>query len=247
MGQLDGQKIVIIGGSAGIGYATAEMALGEGAEVVIAARDRVMLEKAAAQLSDIVCRPVTWRSLDIADRTAVAAFLADCAPIDHLLLPGSTIYREIFEELDEAKSRAFFDSKFWGPFWAAYDSRTLIRRGGSILFYSGAARRRPLRGYVVGSTIDGAIDAATRSLATNFGPLGIRVNCISPGIVRTRISTAGRTAEETAAWHDEHAARLPVGRVGEPAECALGAIYLMANGFVTGEVLAIDGGVEAIP
>ena len=248
MGRLEGKKAVIVGGSDGIGYATAEMAIEEGAAVVIAARTQATLEAAAARLGTPAGAPVEWHVIDVKDRAGVHALLERCRPFDHLLLPGSTVYLEVFDDLDEAKAREFFDQKYWGPFWAAYDARELINEGGSILFYSGAASRRPLRGYVLGGAIDGAIDAATRALAANLGPSHrSRVNCISPGIVRTRISATDRKPEETAAWHTHHAERLPVGRIGAPEECALAAIYLMANGFVTGEVLAVDGGVEAIP
>ncbi|MGH6954841.1 MAG: SDR family NAD(P)-dependent oxidoreductase [Alphaproteobacteria bacterium] len=245
MRELEGKTVVVIGGSAGIGYATAEMAALDGARLVIAARGKERLEAAATRLAALAGERVRSRVLDVARRDEVRAFLAEHAPFDHLVLPGSTVQRMQFDALDESRARTFFDSKFWGPFWAAYDARERMSRGGSIVFYSGAASRRPLRGYVVGAAVDGAIDALTRSLAWEFGRYGLRVNCVSPGIIDTEMVKHGRTKEEYDAWVKEQSARVPLGRLGLPEECAKGAIYLMTNEFVTGVVLAIDGGAES--
>lgn len=246
MGALVGKKVVVIGGSGGIGYATAELAYREGAHVVLTARDRERAEAAAAKIAGAAGR-ITPGVVEIGDRQATAAFLAGHAKFDHLILTGSTVHRLTFEALPERESYESFDSKFWGPFWAAYDGRHHMNRGGSIIFYSGAASRRPLRGYVVGAAIDGAIDAATRSLAWEMGPAGIRVNCISPGVILTDLIRKGRTQEEFDARMAEHSKRVPLGRIGEPAECANAALFLMTCGFVTGEVLAVDGGTESAP
>jgi NAD(P)-dependent dehydrogenase (short-subunit alcohol dehydrogenase family) len=248
LGDLEGKKVIIIGGSTGIGYATAELALEHGADVVITSRDGSRADRAVAEL-----RAVTGNSrldggvVEITKRPAVASFLESQAPFDHLVLPGSTVHRLKFDDLPETESRESFDGKFWGPFWAAYDGRHHIRRGGSIIFYSGAASRRPLEGYVIGAAIDGAIDAATRSLAWEMAKDGIRVNCISPGIILTDIIRRGRTQAEFDAIMKHHAERVPLKRVGDPEECARGALYLMTCGFVTGEVLGIDGGAESAP
>lgn len=246
MGALDGKKVIVIGGSGGIGYATAELAHREGAHVVLTSRDKGRAEAAAAKLAGKSGRIATG-AVEVGDRKATAAFLAHHGKFDHLVLTGSTVHRLVFEALPEKESRESFDSKFWGPFWAAYDGRHHINKGGSVIFYSGAASRRPLRGYVVGAAIDGAIDAATRSLAWEMGQIGVRVNCISPGVILTDLIRKGRTQKEFDERMAEHSKRVPAGRVGEPAECANAALFLMTCGFVTGEVLAVDGGAEAAP
>lgn len=245
--ELEGKKVLMIGGTKGIGYATAEMALAWGADVVVASRSAENVAKASEALSKRAGRPVAAEELDGTDRAATAAFLARQAPFDHLALPGSAVFRMNIADLDEANARAYFDSKFWGPFWAAYEARAHIRPGGSITFYSGVASRRPVAGYTMGGAVDGAIDALTRSLAWDFREAGIRVNCVSPGIIDTGIGQATRTAEEWAAWERFHSERQPIRRLGRPEECARAGLYLMTNGFVTGEVLAVDGGVESIP
>lgn len=246
MGALNGKKVVVIGGSGGIGYATAEMAHGEGADVVLTSRDRGRAEAAAKKIAGTAGR-MTPGVVEVGDRQATAAFLESHGKFDHLILTGSTVHRLAFDALPEKECYESFDSKFWGPFWAAYDGRRHMNKGGSIIFYSGAASRRPLQGYVVGAAIDGALDAATRSLAWELGAEGIRVNCISPGVILTDLIRKGRTQAEFDARMAHHAKRVPLGRIGEPSECANAAIFLMTCGFVTGEVLAVDGGTEAAP
>ena len=143
---LDGQKVVIIGGSYGMGYATALMELEAGAEVAIAARGEDKLKEASHTLQAHGGRAVPWRALRVEDRPAVAGFLADQAPFDHLVLPGSTVKPILYDDLTDANAREAFESKFWGPFWAAYDARPHLRRGGSIVFFTGVAAKRPVQG-----------------------------------------------------------------------------------------------------
>lgn len=243
---LDGQRVVVIGGSAGMGLATAEMAIECGAEVVIAARHPDRLAAAAEMLATRAKRVVPWQALAIEDRPAVAAFLRTHAPFDHLVLPGSTVKPLLYEELSDANAREAFESKFWGPFWAAYDARPSMRRGGSVVFFSGVAAERPVKGYVLGACINGALNAAVRSLALEFGPLGVRCNVIAPSLIDTPLL-------DTLHAHDKDercrslAVRLPVGRIGTAEEAAMAAVFLMANGYVDGQVLGLDGGHLSIP
>jgi NAD(P)-dependent dehydrogenase (short-subunit alcohol dehydrogenase family) len=245
MFRLDGQKVVIIGGSYGMGLATAEMAQAAGAEVALAARGRENLERAAAELAARSGRAVPWRALRIEDRPAVAAFLAASAPFDHLVLPGSTVKPILYDDLTGESAREAFESKFWGPFWAAFDARPHLRKGGSIVFFTGVAAQRPVKGYIMGGAINGALNAATRSLALEFAKLGCRVNTIAPGLCDTPLNDILH-AHDKEERYSALAARLPVGRIGHAEDCALGALYLMANGYVTAQVLGIDGGQEVM-
>lgn len=242
MFDLTGKKVVVIGGSAGMGLATAAAAIDAGATVAIAARGPERLARAAEALTRRGGgRPVAHRALRIEDRKAVAAFLADCAPLDHLVLPGSTVRPVLYDDLDEREAADAFDSKFWGPFWAAWDVRRHMRPGGSVVFFSGVAAERPVKGYVMGACINGALNAGVRSLALEFAKIGCRANVIAPSLVETPLLDAlhGHDKEERI---KRLSARLPVGRIGTAEECAMGAIYLMCNGYVTAQVLGIDGG-----
>jgi NAD(P)-dependent dehydrogenase (short-subunit alcohol dehydrogenase family) len=242
---LEGNKVVVIGGSYGMGLATAELAVDAGAEVAIAARGADKLEQAAENLEARGGRPVPWTALRVEDRPAVASFLAACAPFDHLVLPGSTVKPLLYDELTDANAREAFDSKFWGPFWAAYDARPHLRRGGSVVFFTGVAAKRPVKGYIMGACINGALNAATGSLALEFAKLGVRVNTIAPGLCDTPLNDILH-AHDKEQRYAQFSRRLPVGRIGHAEDCALGAIYLMTNGFVTAQVLGIDGGQQVM-
>jgi NAD(P)-dependent dehydrogenase (short-subunit alcohol dehydrogenase family) len=245
MFSLKGQKVVIIGGSYGMGYATAELALGAGAEVAIAARGEGKLQEASRKLQAQSGRAVPWQTLRVEDRPAVAAFLAEQAPFDHLVLPGSTVRPILYDDLTDESARESFESKFWGPFWAAYDARPHLRRGGSIVFFTGVAAKRPVKGYIMGACINGALNAGTRSLALEFARLGVRVNTIAPGLCDTPLNDLLH-AHDKEERYGAMARRLPVGRIGHAEDCALGAMYLMTNGYVTAQVLGIDGGQEVM-
>lgn len=242
MFDLKGKKVVVIGGSAGMGLGTAELAVDAGADVVIAARGKERLEQAAAALTKRGGgRKVAYRALQVEDRKAVAAFLADHAPFDHLVLPGSTVRPVLYDDLDEKEANDAFNSKFWGPFWAAWDARKHMRKGGSVVFFSGVAAERPVSGYVMGACINGALNAGVRSLALEFAKIGCRANVISPSLVETPLLDAlhGHDKSERIA---KLSARLPVGRIGTQEECGMAALYLMCNGYVTAQVLGVDGG-----
>ena len=246
MFDLTGKKVVVIGGSAGMGLATAEAAVAAGAEVAIAARGAERLRKAADALTERGNgRRVGWRLLKVEDRKIVAKFLADEAPFDHLVLPGSTVKPVLYENLDEAEGAAAFNSKFWGPFWAAFDARPYLRPGGSVVFFTGVAAERPVKGYVMGACINGALNAGVRSLALEFARIGCRANVISPSLVETPLLDALH-GHDKAERIQRLSARLPVGRIGTAEECAMGAMFLMCNGYVSGEVLTIDGGHRAL-
>ena len=242
---LSGKRVLVIGGSYGMGFATARAALELGATVAIAARGREKLEEAAASLEQVAGEPVPWTALRIEDRPAVAAFIARHAPFDHLVLPGSTVKPILYQDLDDASAREAFESKFWGPFWACFDARPHLRRGGSIVLYSGVAAVRPVKGYLMGACINGAINAATRSLALDFAAQGVRVNTIAPGLTDTPLNDVLH-AHDKKERYAALGSRLPVGRVGAADEAAQAAIYLMCNGFVTAEVLGVDGGQQVM-
>jgi NAD(P)-dependent dehydrogenase (short-subunit alcohol dehydrogenase family) len=245
MFSLEGQKVVIIGGSYGMGYATALMAVDAGAEVAIAARSAGKLEQAAKALETRGGRRVPWRALAVEDRPALAQFLADCAKFDHLVLPGSTVKPILYDDLSDESAREAFESKFWGPFWATFDARPHLKRGGSVVLFTGVAARRPVKGYIMGACINGALNAATRSLALEFARIGCRVNTIAPGLCDTPLNDILHPHDKEERF-EQMARRLPVGRIGHAEDCAMGAMYLMCNGYVTAQVLGIDGGQEVM-
>jgi NAD(P)-dependent dehydrogenase (short-subunit alcohol dehydrogenase family) len=231
-----GKKIVIIGGSAGIGLATAKALAGLGAEIVIASRSEARLAAAAAQIAN----GVVSRRLDVTDPLAIEAFFGTVGPFDHLATTAAAGAVGMFLEIDPAKARAHVESKLWGQYFAARFGAPMLRAGGSITLFSGVVSRKPLRGTTTAALATGAIESFTRVLALELAP--IRVNCVTPGITATEVWSELLT-EAGARDHLERVGRaLPVGRVGQPDDVARAVIHLMSNGFTTGSVVDVDGG-----
>ncbi len=230
-----GQKIVIIGGSSGMGLATAKMAAAEGAAVVIASRSEEKLKKAKAEIQG----NVETLTVNVMDEGSVKAFFDKVGEFDHLTTPGNEAAMGPFLQLDVLKARTAFDSKFWGQYHAARYGAPHIRGNGSITFFAGIWSQRPVPGGSVVTAINSAIEGLGRALATELAP--IRVNTVSPGIVDTPIYSAMAPGEKEAMFQGV-AATLPLKRIGRPEEIAQTVLYLMANSFSTGNTLYVDGG-----
>jgi NAD(P)-dependent dehydrogenase (short-subunit alcohol dehydrogenase family) len=229
------QRLVIIGGSSGMGLATAKAAVAQGALVVIAGRSQEKLAQAKAAIGG----PVEARPLDIRDEAAIKAFFAWVGAFDHLTTTGSSAQRGPFLTRDTAAVRADFDSKFWGQYLAAKYGAPQIRPGGSIVLFSGIFSQRPESGVSSHAAINSAIEGLARALAVELAP--IRVNAVSPGFVDTPMFSPMDPAQKEAMFRAYAAAAL-VKRVGRPEDVAQTVLYLMSNPFTTGSTLYVDGG-----
>lgn len=233
--KFQGQKIVVIGGSSGIGLATAKMAASQGASVVIASRSEEKLKKAASQIEGSV-QALTVNTME---EGSVKAFFDQAGEFDHLTTPGSEATMGSFLKLETHSARKAFDSKFWGQYHAAKYGVPRIRSGGSITFFAGIWSQRPIPGGSVVAAINSAIEGLTRALAVELAP--IRVNAVSPGIVDTPIY-ASMSPDRRDAMFKEVAASVPAGRIGRPNEIAQTVLYLMNSEYTTGSTLYVDGG-----
>jgi NAD(P)-dependent dehydrogenase (short-subunit alcohol dehydrogenase family) len=233
---LSGKRVVILGGTSGIGLATAQAAEREGAAVVIASSRRERLDRALASLRSGAVGEV----VDVADEAQVRALFECIGAFDHLVFSaGESLQLEPLDTMQVERARGFVNVRFWGAFMAAKYGSPHIRPGGSITLTNGIAGLRPRKGWTVAASICGAMEALTRALAVELAP--IRVNAVCPGTVRTELwSGMADTARET--MYRDVAQRLPVGRVGEADDLAKTYIYLMREGFSTGQVLVVDGG-----
>jgi len=233
---LDGKTVVIVGGSSGIGLASAAAASALGARVVMAGRSEQKLDAARR---DVEGR-IEARRLDMTDDASIEAFFAAVGPLDHLVITASEAALGRFREIDTADARRFFDSKFWGPYSVARRAAPQIRHGGSITFFSGAAGSRASPGFSCGSAINAAVEALSRTLAVELAP--VRVNTISPGLVETPVWETILPATERDALFADTAAKLPAGRIGRPEEIADAVLFLIRNAYTTGTTLFVDGG-----
>ncbi|MBI5594282.1 MAG: SDR family oxidoreductase [Deltaproteobacteria bacterium] len=233
---LKNQKVIVLGGSSGMGLATARLLATEGAHVVIASRSQ--------EKRDAALRVIGGRSeaipLDFSQEDAVRRFFDSMGAFDHLVLMGAGLPAwGILSEIQSAALENAFHTKFWGYFLCAKYGAPLIRQSGSILFTIGGAARSAIPGTAGVAAVNGAIMCMAMTLAKELAP--IRVNILSPGLVDTPAYNWMST-EEKDAFFKQMGGNLPVGRVGQPEEIAQSALYLITNAYTTGAILDVDGG-----
>ena len=229
--QLAGKKVVVVGGSSGIGLATAELAKGEGAEVIIASRSAEKLNAAAAKLGAKAI------PTDVTSDDSVANLFRQCGPVDHVVVTAAQLKTGPFKSVSMDDVRSTMEGKFWGAWRVARAAD--IRAGGSLTLVSGFLSVRPRPNSAIVGAANGALESLTRSLALELAP--VRVNCVSPGIIDTPI----RAAMPEAARRDmlaKVAAALPVGRVGVGEDIARQILTFMTVGFASGSIVYLDGG-----
>ncbi|WP_247502624.1 SDR family oxidoreductase [Bradyrhizobium sp. 1] len=228
---LAGKKVVVIGGSSGIGLATAELAKREGADVVIASRSAAKLDPVAERLK------VTAISTDVTNDQSVADLFRRTGPVDHVVLTAAQLRTGPFKTVSMEDVRATMEGKFWGAWRVAREAE--IRPGGSLTLVTGFLSIRPRPNSAIISAANGALESLARALALELAP--VRVNAVSPGVIDTPI----RAAMPEAARKEmlaKTAAALPVGRVGMAEDIARQIGSFMANGFATGSIVYVDGG-----
>ncbi|MDG4895136.1 MAG: SDR family oxidoreductase [Mesorhizobium sp.] len=236
---MDMEKILIVGGSSGMGLALARRCLEEGAHVIIAGRSEAKLSAARDGLG----RPGTLETavVDISREDEVAALFERIGRLDHIVSTAAAIegaYR-LLPEIELKAAQRVVESKFYGPLLLAKHGAPKLPPTGSLTFVSGIAAYRPAaRGSVV-AAVNAALEGLVRALAVELAP--IRVNAVSPGWVDTPIweLVAGDAKNETLA---AMARRLPAGRVGRPEDIADAIRFLIGNRFTTGETLHVEGG-----
>ena len=225
---LRGQKLFIIGGSSGIGKATALAAIESGAHVIIAGRTEQKLSAAQTEIGGKLDLVV----LDVRDSRELDASFEKSGGFDHLIVTAAEDFDAHFIECDIDDARKVFETKFWGQFAAVQRSLPFINERGSITLLSGTAGRRITKGKSVIAAANGAVEGLVRSLAVELSP--IRVNGIAPGDILPE--DAGDEERK------ELSGILPVHRAGSAADIAHAVLFLVENQYVTGTVLCVDGG-----
>ena len=238
--RLDGQRVVVIGGSSGIGLGIAKVAARAGARVVLAGRSAEKFEAAKAEVG----REVEARVLDATDRGAVRDLFAALGPVDHLVATAAAgLPFGPFTSLDPEAFRRGFDGKFWALVNAVREALPVLRRDGSVTLVTGAAARAAMPGTAGVAAVNGALQSMVPTLARELAP--VRVNALSPGLVATPVYD-GMPAQAREAMYRQAAERLPVRRIGAAADLGEAALFLMTNGYTTGIVLDVDGGARLI-
>ncbi len=233
MAELNGAKVVVIGGASGVGFAVAEAAKAAGAEVIVGSSQAARIEAAAAKLGS----GAIGRTVDVKDEASVAAFFEAAGPFDHLVftagdwghMMGAT------RDLDVEASKARMEVRFWGAARAAKHAVRQIAAEGSITLTGGMLAHRPMPGAPLTTASAHTTEGLAMGLARDLAP--VRVNAVCLGLI---------LSEQVEAWGEgmikAFTANLPLPRGGTVEEAAEAYLYLMRATYVTGQIVRVDGG-----
>lgn len=233
---LEGKKVIVLGGSSGIGLAAAKAAAAEGAYVTIVSGTQHRIDAALKELPE----SSAGFQVDLSKEEDIRRFFEATGKFDHLIYTaGESLQINNIADVNIEKAKDFFTIRYWGAYASVKYAAPYINEGGSINLTSGIASLRPGAGWSLGASICAAMDAFTRAMSVELAP--IRVNNVSPGVIRTNLWNSF-TEEERNSFYQNVGNSLPVKRVGEAVDIAQTFIYLMKQRFSTGQTLVVDGG-----
>jgi 3-oxoacyl-[acyl-carrier protein] reductase len=252
---LQGRRVLVTGGSQGIGLAVARGFLAEGAKVAIVARDEKRLARAAAELSRAAGAEVRTKSLDLAQAGAVQALADEFSDTDILVNNAGAIPTGDLLEIDETHWRAAWDLKVYGyvnlmrAMYAHMRGRDANKPPKVIVNVLGIGGERPQWRYVCGNAANVALAGVTKSLGGRSIDDGIRVVAVNPGGVETermvaiQRARAERELGDASRWR-EYFADKPLQRAATPEEVANVVLFLASDraSWVCGAVVPVDGG-----
>lgn len=235
---LRGKSVVILGGGGGIGFSAARIAHALGARVLIAGRTRENLERASAEVGgcEFLVADVT-RSGDL------EAVFESRESIDHVFLTAGTSLLGRFVDFTREQISLLVEERLWAPINVGKLAAKHMT-GGSVTFLTGGLGSRPVPGAALKHAILCATEGLTRGLALDLAP--IRFNAVAPGYTRTW-AFESLLGDDPQSQMKKMAATIPVKRLGQPEDAAYAAIHLMTNGFMSGEIMHVDGGGRFVP
>ena len=235
-GFLVGKRVVLPGGSSGIGLATAKAAASVGAQVIIASSNQHRIDQA---LTELPAGSEGYR-VDLTNEQDIINFFDRIGKFDHLVYTageGIKVSNLADTQLEEA--RTYFNIRYWGACMTVKYGYPHISKDGSIVLTSGIASQRPNTGWSLGASICAAMEGFGRAMAMELAP--VRVNIVSPGVVKTNL-WSGMSEADRESMYNQIGNSLPVKRVGEAEDIAQTYLYLMRQPFSTGQVVTVDGG-----
>jgi hypothetical protein len=250
---LGGKRVLITGGSRGIGFACARAFLAEGADVTIAARDAARLAAAKSELAGRAQGKVETVAIDMAAPGAAAKLIAAAGAIDILVNNAGAIPGGDILAIDEAKWRAAWDLKVFGYVILAREAfaRMRERKRGVIVNVIGLGGERHNFNYVAGAAGNASLMSFTHAMGAHSTDHGIRVVGVNPGLVATErmeflMRTRARNELGDAERWKELVGKLdlPFGRPATADEVANVVVFLASGraGYVSGDVVRVDGG-----
>lgn len=233
---LQRKKVIVLGGSSGLGLATAKAAAAEGAQVVIVSGHQQRINKALESL------PADSKgyAVDLGKEENIKQFFEQVGKFDHLVYTaGENISMGMLNDTKLADARNFFNIRYWGALAAVKYAVPHIYPGGSVNLTSGTASIRSGSGWSIASSICGAMEAFVRAMAIELAP--IRVNSVVPGVIKTNLWSSMTEDDRNNLYKTVGNASL-VKRIGAAEDVALTFLYLMKQQFGTGQNIVIDGG-----
>ena len=235
MNQLADKRVVIIGGSSGIGLGAARAAIAAGATVTIAGSNAQKADAVAAELGPTA----TGAQVDVRDARSIQTLFDGLGGLDHLFFTAAPGKTGAFLELPLDDARRYLDGHFWGSYIAAKSAAPRLRSGGSITFLSGGYNRRPHPGTAMVCASQSAIEGLARALAVELSPT--RVNVIVPGVIDTPLWNV-MSEKDKQSFFSTQAVALPAKRVGTPQDIGNAFVFLASETFITGSMLEVNGG-----
>ena len=244
MERYQGKKVVIIGGTSGMGLATAKMLLDGGARVLVTGRSQAGLESAQKELgNNAIVASSDARSLTDIDVLA-SRVKAGFGTFDLLFVNAGFSIPTPLESVTEAIYDEMFNLNAKGPFFAVQKLAPLINRGGSVVLTTSIANVKGMPGQATYGAAKAALRSSARVLATELLPQEIRVNAVSPGPIDTGILEKVFPTEEMRTQVKGHTVGIiPMKRFGTSEEIAKAVLFLAFDAtFTTGAELPVDGG-----
>src|SRR5262245_12561572 len=225
-------RVVVIGGTSGLGRAVAEHYAGQGADVVLSGRDPDRAKAIASEIGG----STRGIAVDLERPDDLAAALADIGTVRYLVLSAIDRDHNTAADYDIRQAMALVTLKLVGYTEAIHTLLPRIDPDGSIVVFGGQARQRPYPGSTTVSTVNGGVVGMVHTLAVELAP--IRVNAIHPGIVGDSPYWSARPREVLEAVR----ARTPIGRLASMRDIAGAVVFLLENPAVNGQSLSVDGG-----
>ncbi len=245
MAQLENKNAIITGGTSGIGLATAQLFISEGARVIITGQDQARLDDAVAQLGKnaLGVKVVAQNPDDAVSLAAVAK--EHFGTVDILFANAGVSWPAPLDQIDSTSMLEQFAINFGGPLFAIQNLAPLMKDGSSIIANTSCLNELGMAGMGVYSATKAALRSLVRTLSTELSQQGIRVNSIAPGPIETPIyGKLGMSEEQLGEMAQGIVAQVPAGRFGNVNEIASAALFLASDGssYMRGVEIPVDGG-----